>query len=136
MMPPDIDTPIDNQFGDLLDQLGKLEPELPKDISIPALGGDPAAELPGAEPEPVYAATRRANIQGDIIPGFNKDHQHFLFFRLGDLEQEKQWLRCGLQSALQQLARQDAARATGQISLHAPYWMLAGETYPCMISAV
>jgi Dyp-type peroxidase family len=93
MMPPDIDTPIDNQFGDLLDQLGKLEPELPKDISIPALGGDPAAELPGAEPEPVYAATRRANIQGDIIPGFNKDHQHFLFFRLGDLEQAKQWLR-------------------------------------------
>ena len=93
MMPPDIDTPIDNQFGDLLDQLGKLEPELPKDISISALGGDPAEELPGAEPEPVYDAKRRSNIQGDIIPGFNKDHQHFLFFRLGDLEQAKQWLQ-------------------------------------------
>jgi Dyp-type peroxidase family len=93
MKPGDTDTPTDDQFGDLMDQIGKLEPELPKDISISALGGDPAEELPGAEPEPVYDAKRRSNIQGDIIPGFNKDHQHFLFFRLGDLEQAKQWLR-------------------------------------------
>ena len=93
MKPGDTDTPTDDQFGDLMDQIGKLEPELPKDISISALGGDPAEELPGAEPEPVYDAKRRSNIQGDIIPGFNKDHQHFLFFRLGDLEQAKQWLQ-------------------------------------------
>ena len=93
MKPGDTDAPIDDQFGDLMEQIGKLEPGLPKGISISALGGDPAEELPGAEPEPVYDVKRRSNIQGDIIPGFNKDHQHFLFLRLENLTQAKQWLR-------------------------------------------
>ena len=57
------------------------------------MGGDPGAELPDAEPEPVYDAKRRATIQGNIIPGFNKDHQHFLFLRLSDTKQAKQWLQ-------------------------------------------
>jgi Dyp-type peroxidase family len=93
MKPGDTDAPIDDRFGDLMEEIGKLEPEVPEGISISALGGDPAAELPGAEPEPVYDVKRRANIQGNIIPGFNKDHQHFLFFELGDLERARQWLR-------------------------------------------
>jgi Dyp-type peroxidase family len=84
---------LDGLLGDVLDQIGTLEPDRPKDILISALGGDPDAELPGAEPEPVYGAKARANIQGNTIPGFNKDHQHFLFFRLGNLKRAKQWLR-------------------------------------------
>jgi Dyp-type peroxidase family len=84
---------LEDQLGDVLDEIGKLEPELPKNVSLSALGGDPGEELPNAEPEPVYDVTKRASIQGNIIPGFNKDHQHFLFFRLGDPKRAKQWLQ-------------------------------------------
>ncbi|MCX5042532.1 hypothetical protein OG921_05030 [Aldersonia sp. NBC_00410] len=35
-------------------------------------------------PEPVYDAVAAANIQGNIIPGFTKDHQYFLFLRFDD----------------------------------------------------
>jgi Dyp-type peroxidase family len=83
----------DGAVGDVLEEVGKLEPKLPKDVSLSALSGDPAAELPGAEDEPVYDLKKRASIQGNIIPGFNKDHQHFLFLRLGNLKRAKQWLR-------------------------------------------
>jgi Dyp-type peroxidase family len=86
-------TELNEKFLAVLEQLGKLDPELLKNVSISALGGDPGAELPGAEPEPVYDAKKRGNIQGNIIPGFNKDHQHFLFFRLGSRARTKQWLR-------------------------------------------
>ena len=81
------------KFGHVLDQLGKAEAKLPKHILIPALAGDPDAEIPGAEPEPVYGLKARGNIQGNIIPGFNKDHQHFLFFRIGNVRRAKSWLR-------------------------------------------
>jgi Dyp-type peroxidase family len=90
---PNESSEADDKLGDALDEIGKVQPALPKDISISALGGDPAAELPGAEAEPVYDLTKRATVQGNIIPGFNKDHQHFLFFRLGDLKHAKQWLQ-------------------------------------------
>lgn len=32
------------------------------------------------------------NIQGNILGGFNKDHQRFLFFRLGRAASARQWL--------------------------------------------
>jgi Dyp-type peroxidase family len=89
-----VDSPtLTAKFNSVLEELKEFEPRLPKDILIPALGGDPDAELPGAEPEPVYGVKARANIQGNTIPGFNKDHQHFLFFRLGNLKRAKEWLR-------------------------------------------
>ena len=89
-----IDSPaLTTKFSGVLHQLGKFEPKLPKHILIPALAGDPGAEIPGAEPEPVYGLKARANIQGNTIPGFNKDHQHFLFFRLGNIRRAKSWLR-------------------------------------------
>lgn len=81
------------KFNGVLQELTELEPTFPKGILIPALTGDPAAEIPGAEPEPVYDLKARANIQGNTIPGFNKDHQHFLFFRLGNIRRAKAWLR-------------------------------------------
>lgn len=33
-----------------------------------------------------------ANVQGNVLAGFNKDHQRFLFFRLGDTERARTWL--------------------------------------------
>ncbi|HKY29241.1 MAG TPA: Dyp-type peroxidase [Pyrinomonadaceae bacterium] len=84
---------VTTKFNAVLQDIGKVEPKLPAGILIPALTGDPAAEIPGAEPEPVYDLRARANIQGNTIPGFNKDHQHFLFFRIRDVRRAKLWLR-------------------------------------------
>ena len=33
-----------------------------------------------------------ANVQGNVLAGFNKDHQRLLFFRLGDTERARTWL--------------------------------------------
>ena len=84
---------VTSKFNRALETLGEFEPEFPGGILIPALTGDPGSEIPGAEPEPVYNPKQRATIQGNIIPGFNKDHQHFLFFRIRDVRRAKKWLR-------------------------------------------
>jgi Dyp-type peroxidase family len=94
----ELDVPIESKalnrkLGSVLGEIAKLGVTLPKDILLPALSGDPGAELPGAELEPIYDANARANIQGNIIPGFNKDHQHFLFFRIRKVRRAKQFLR-------------------------------------------
>ena len=83
---------LNAKFSGVLEELEKFEPQLPHGIFTPALGGDPAAELPGAPAEPIYDPKRRANIQGNTIPGFNKDHQHFLFYRIGKVHPPKRWL--------------------------------------------
>src|SRR5688572_12550983 len=70
---------VQSKFLDVLAQFQKIEIKLPKGVLIPALTGDPGAEIPGAEAEPVYDLKARGRIQGNIIPGFNKDHQQFLF---------------------------------------------------------
>jgi Dyp-type peroxidase family protein len=62
-------------------------------IRLSVLGELLAADVPGAEPEPVYDARQRGRIQGNIIPGFNKDHQHFLFYRIRSRRAAKRWLR-------------------------------------------
>jgi Dyp-type peroxidase family len=46
-----------------------------------------------AEPEPVFQEAIRKNIQGNILPGFNKDYQHFLFYRIGNKKPAKKWLQ-------------------------------------------
>ncbi len=76
----------------LIEGLGELHVQLPKGIKLPGLGGAFETDAPG-EPEPVYGPRQRANIQGNTIPGFNKDHQHFLFFRLGKIPPGKNFLR-------------------------------------------
>jgi Dyp-type peroxidase family len=45
------------------------------------------------EPDPVFLENERKDIQGNIIPGFNKDYQHFLFYRIKDVKAAKLWLR-------------------------------------------
>ena len=46
-----------------------------------------------ADPEPVFDDHARDQVQGNIIPGFRKDHQHFLFFKLGRKSMAKRWLK-------------------------------------------
>jgi Dyp-type peroxidase family len=81
-------------FDAALEVLEKAEARLPDHILLPSLSGaDAGSEVPGAEPEPVYDARARASIQGNIIPGFNKDHQVFLFFQLTRPKANKEFLR-------------------------------------------
>lgn len=61
-------------------------------VLLPSLAGEDA-ELAGAPPEPVYEREARDDIQGNVIPGFNKDHQHYLFYRIGSRPATKAWLR-------------------------------------------
>jgi Dyp-type peroxidase family len=61
-------------------------------VLLPSLAGDDA-DPPDAPPEPVYEREARDDIQGNAVPGFNKDHQHFLFFRIGSRPATKAWLR-------------------------------------------
>jgi Dyp-type peroxidase family len=75
----------------ILATIGKIEPILPDNISLPSMAGE-GTELP-APPEPIYEREARDDIQGNIIPGFNKDHQHFLFYRIRSKPATKQWLR-------------------------------------------
>ena len=53
----------------------------------------PPPDARGGPTEPVYDAEVAADIQGNIIPGFNKDHQQFLFLRFGDADGARDWLR-------------------------------------------
>lgn len=52
-----------------------------------------ARPVAAADGEPHFDERLRKRIQGNIIPGFNKDYQHFLFYRLGKLKGAKAWLR-------------------------------------------
>lgn len=84
---------LDLQFAQIQDELAKLEVTPIKGVHLPALGGTSGGDVPGAEIEPVYGPGARASIQGNIIPGFNKDHQQFLFFKLGKRKDAAGWLR-------------------------------------------
>lgn len=57
---------------------------LAADAPVEAIEEDPK--------EPHFDETLRKRIQGNIIPGFNKDYQHFLFYRLGGRDEAKAWL--------------------------------------------
>lgn len=67
--------------------------------SPPAAGGAAAEPVPteavaaGLTDEPVFDAAATADIQGNVIPGFNKDHQRFLFLRVDDVDGARTWLR-------------------------------------------
>src|ERR1043165_591579 len=63
-----------------------------KNIRIPILTPTVEEDVPGSDPEPVYSPAEQDDIQGNIIPGFNKDHQHFLFYSIGDAKKCKDFL--------------------------------------------
>ena len=50
-------------------------------------------DVPGSPAEPVYDPQAQDDIQGNIIPGFNKDHQHFLFYGCGKRRPTKDFLQ-------------------------------------------
>ena len=83
---------------EVLERIAAAEPELLTGVDVGNLGGEPAepgggqAEEPGGLIEPVYDEAARRDIQGNIVPGFNKDHQHFLFLRICDREQARRWV--------------------------------------------
>lgn len=83
---------LTTQANHVLQGIGDVKVILPDHVLIPILGGGLAPAVPGPA-EPLYGPRQRANIQGNTIPGFNKDHQHFLFFRLGRLASGKAWLQ-------------------------------------------
>jgi Dyp-type peroxidase family len=70
----------------VLERLAAMTPVLPKGIEPNAVG---AVGEPG---EPVYDAAFLGDVQGNAIPGFNKDHQHFLFLELRDAARARRWL--------------------------------------------
>ncbi|GAA2153268.1 Dyp-type peroxidase family [Humibacillus xanthopallidus] len=43
--------------------------------------------------EPVYGRAAGNDIQGAVVPGFNKDHQRLVFLRIGDVDGARAWLR-------------------------------------------
>ncbi len=64
----------------------------PKNIRIPILTPTAEEDVPGSDTEPVYTSNEQDDIQGNIIPGFNKDHQHFLFYTIEDVKKSKEFL--------------------------------------------
>jgi Dyp-type peroxidase family len=56
----------------------------------PALSPIQGPALPGAPDEPVLDAH---DIQGNVLVGFNKNHQAFLFLEITDAASAKRWLR-------------------------------------------
>ena len=64
-----------------------------KNIHLPVLTPLVGMDVPGSLPEPIFDAAAQDDIQGNIIPGFNKDHQHFLFLRIRKPKDAKIFLR-------------------------------------------
>jgi Dyp-type peroxidase family len=64
-----------------------------KNIHLPVLTPLVGTDVPGSPPEPVFDSAAQDDIQGNIIPGFNKDHQHFLFLKVRKVKETKVFLR-------------------------------------------
>lgn len=69
-------------------------PELSlKGIHIPILTPLVGEDVPGSPAEPIFDSTAQSDIQGNTIPGFNKDHQHFLFLKIRNPTRAKAFLK-------------------------------------------
>ncbi len=77
-----------------LESLAQSEPTLLSAIELPDGGAGRGAAEAGPEGiEPVYTEEEADDVQGNIVPGFNKDHQEFLFLRFGDdVAEVHEWL--------------------------------------------
>lgn len=52
-----------------------------------------ASDVPGSPPEPVYGPQVQKDVQGNVLPGFNKPHQHFLFYDMKKVEGGRAFLK-------------------------------------------
>ena len=89
---------------EVLERIATAEPELLTGVDVGNLGdvrAEPGgrAEEPAGRIEPVYDKAARRDIQGNVVPGFNKDHQHFLFLRIDDRKQARRWV-AGISSSI------------------------------------
>lgn len=81
------------QIGQVMaDALDPTRPE-PTGITSNVMADPLAVDVPGPMQEPVYDAAAQADIQGNIIPGFNKGRQLFLFYRFADLVRARAFLK-------------------------------------------
>lgn len=62
-------------------------------IDVGILTPTTPTDVPGSPPEPVYPTGKQDDIQGNIIPGFNKDHQQFLFYRICSVPRTRKFLK-------------------------------------------
>jgi Dyp-type peroxidase family len=77
----------------ILESFARHVPEHLRGIEIPVATPLVPHDVPGSPAEPIYDARAQADIQGNIIPGFNKPHQHFLFFEIDDPKRAKAFLK-------------------------------------------
>lgn len=66
--------------------------DLLRNIQFPVLVPNFPQDVPGSDPEPVYGAAIQRDIQGNILPGFNKGLQNYLFYRIAKTQAAKQFL--------------------------------------------
>ena len=79
-----------------------------------------------------------SNIQGNVLAGFNKDHQRLLFFRIGDPARARQWLGTIVDEtatseevlAFNELFRQARARRGGEGATAQSTWLNVALTHP------
>jgi Dyp-type peroxidase family len=79
-----------------------------------------------------------ANIQGNVLAGFNKDHQRLLFFRIGEENRARNWLAtivdetatCEEVLAFNELFRRARSRRGGEAATPQATWLNIALTYP------
>ncbi|HEX8734539.1 MAG TPA: Dyp-type peroxidase [Pyrinomonadaceae bacterium] len=94
---------ITKNVGKILDSLSDAEGEVKPQERFSAVGTDFGAKFAAvagltedealATLEPVFEEAVRKDVQGNIFPGFNKDYQHFLFYRIENKQAAKKWLQ-------------------------------------------
>jgi Dyp-type peroxidase family len=79
-----------------------------------------------------------ANIQGNVLVGFNKDHQRLLFFRFGELHRARRWLATIVDEvatseevlAFNELFRRARSRRGNEAAAPQASWVNIALTYP------
>ena len=79
-----------------------------------------------------------SNIQGNVLAGFNKDHQRLLFFRIGDGARARQWLASIVDEtatseevlAFNELFRRARSRRGGEGATPQATWLNVALTHP------
>lgn len=82
-----------DEIKEAITGLHTLKNPLQKGISTPVLTPLVNRDVPGSPPEPVYTDKDQADIQGNIIPGFNKNVQKFLFYEINSVKSARSFLR-------------------------------------------
>ncbi|HMF83395.1 MAG TPA: Dyp-type peroxidase [Acidimicrobiia bacterium] len=96
-------------------------------------GGEGGNEADTADPE-----IDLAEIQGNVLAGFNKDHQRLLFFRLDDVDRARAWLATIVDEtatseevlAFNDVFRRARARRRAELATPQATWLNVAFTHP------